>query len=422
MKRLYNQLASRVPSHWLALADQVFVSGSNFLIGVILARALGAEKFGLYVIASTYLMYANTFQSSLVVSPMMTAVPHEQEHSAKQYLLSGFLCYALILMLCSVVGITLIAHFLGIYVPSLRLGSNTMPLILAIVGFQIQDWLRRALYAIQRADSVLLLDILSYGGLMLSLVLLFFEAKLSPETALISMGAIFFISALMMLIVKKIVPSLEQAKAVARKYWRGSRDFFLAWQLQWAGSQGLMLVGGGFLGKEVVGAIRATQNLAAPLNVVFQWMENVVPVRAVAHYKKSGLPAMHKFLGRIGKIGGVAFAIAVFALYFVSEPVIGFLYGDSYKPFAFYVVLQGIYLWQGHFYRLELFACRATESTADVARASLIVAIVSVLVALISIHTLGGAGIMWALILGQTASYLYLLYRRRALAWLSAWL
>ena len=90
-----------------------------------------------------------------------------------------------------------------------------------------------------------------------------------------------------------------------------------------------------------------------------------------------------------------------------------FLYGESYRPYAFLVVLQGVYLWQGHFYRLELFACRATENTIDIARASLRIASVSILTALIVVHFMGAAGIMLALILGQLASYLYLLYRQK---------
>jgi O-antigen/teichoic acid export membrane protein len=408
-----NQTIKKIPSHWLALADQVLVSGSNFAVGIILARAFGVQTFGLYVIATTYLMYANTFQSSLVVSPMMTAIPHELDETKRQNLVSGFLCYALMLSFLSVIGIALVAYILGAVVPTLHLGANTVPLMLAIIGFQLQDWLRRALYALQKTERVVLLDIMAYGGQILSLAVLYYEKLLTPVTALLSMAGIFFFAAIIILMAQNIMPNYKQATQVAKTYWRGSRDFFIAWQLQWAGSQGLMLVGGGFLGKEVVGAIRATQNLAAPLNVIFQWMENVIPVRAVAHLKRSGLPAMHQFLGRIGKIGGVVFGIAVIGLYFVSEPLIVFLYGETYRPYAFFVVLQGIYLWQGHFYRLELFACRATDNTAEVARASLIVAIVSIGVALISIHLLGGSGIMLALILGQTASYLYLLYRRK---------
>jgi O-antigen/teichoic acid export membrane protein len=410
----FNKKIKLIPSHWLALADQVFVSGSNFLIGIILARAFGAEVFGLYVIATTYQMYANTFQSSLVVSPMVTALPHQQDENKRNNLVSGFLFCALILILISMLCITLIAHVIGVYVPSLQLGSNTLPLMLAIVGFQLQDWLRKALYAMQKVESVLWLDIAAYGGQLTSLGLLFFDQKLTPESALLSLGCVFLLAAFFMLVVENILPSYKHAKLVIETYWRGSRDFFISWQLQWAGSQGLMLIGGGFLGKEVVGAIRATQNLAAPLNVIFQWMENIVPIKAVAHLKKGGLPAMHAFLGNIGKIGGVAIGLAVVFLYFFSESIIGFLYGASYKPYAFFVVLQGLHLWQGHFYRLELFACRARENSLDVARASLIVALVSVGAAIIAIQPLGGTGILCAGILGQTVSYLYLLYRRKS--------
>ncbi|MGB4812489.1 MAG: hypothetical protein WBP13_08440 [Methylophilaceae bacterium] len=403
----------RIPSHWIGLGDQVLVSGSNFLIGIILARVFGVQVFGLYVIATTFLLYANTFQSSLVVSPMMTAVPHELDEVRRQELLSGFFGYALILSLLTVMGIALVSYVLGEVLPNLRLGDNFWPLLLAILGFQPQDWLRRALYAQQKMASVLLLDFLAYGMQLLSLVILYFQQALTPATALSSMGAVFFLSTILMLFSNRIKPSYKQAVDVVKTHWRGSRDYFLAWQLQWAGSQGVILVGGGALGQEVIGAIRAIQNLTGPLNIIFQWMDNVIPVRAVGHLKKSGLPAMFKFLGRIGKIGGLILGVTVIALYFFAEPLVVFLYGESYRPYAFFAVLQGIYFLQGHFYRLELFACRASENSVDVARASLIVAIVSIIITFVAIHPLGGAGILWAAILGQTSSYIYLLYRRK---------
>lgn len=402
----------KIPSHWIALADQVLVSGCNFLIGVILARAFGVQIFGLYVIATTFLLYANTFQSSLVVSPMMIAIPHETDGSKQKNLLSGFLGYSLMLSFLTVIGTALVAYFLGEFLPTLQLGNNFWPLMLAIVGFQPQDWLRRALYAQQKMSSVFLLDFLAYGMQIASLAILNYQQLLSPATALLSMATVFFSSAFLGMTIERLLPNYKHALNVIRFHWRGSRDYFFSWQLQWAGTQGLMLVGGGILGPHAVGAIRATQNLAAPLNVVFQWMENVIPVRAVGQLKSGGLSAMYKFLSRIGKIGGVIFGFVVVGLYFISEPLVSFLYGETYRPYAFLVVLQGVYLWQGHFYRLELFACRATENTLDIARASLIVALVSIIVALVAVHILGATGIMLALILGQTFSYLYLLCRR----------
>lgn len=408
-----NQIIKKMPSHWIALADQILVSGVNFVIGVILARNFGVEVFGVYIIATAFLFYANTFQSSLVISPMMTAIPHESDEAKRKELLAGFFGYALILIVLSVVGIALVTYFIGAMVAKLHLGANVGPLLLAIIGFQLQDWLRRALYALHKIGWVLLLDFLAYGGQLASLAILYYKNSLHPSSALLSMAVVFFISALLILIALNITPSYRQALLVIKTNWRGSRDFFVAWQLQWVGTQGLALFGGGVLGPQIVGALRASINLVAPVNVLFQWMENVVPVRAVAHLKKGGLSDMDNFLSRLAWVGGLLFGMLVVGLYFFAEPLLGLIYGDTYRPYAFFVILQAIYIWLSHFYRLEFYACRATNRTADIARASLIMAMVSISTGVVGVYWVGGSAVILALILGQSVSHLYLYYRRK---------
>lgn len=403
----------RIPSHWVALTDQILVSGVNFVIGVLLARTFGVDVFGSYSIAVAFLFYANTFQSSLVISPMMTAIPYETDDARRQELLSGFFGYALILSLLSIMGISLITSLLGAMVPTLHLGGNVGPLLLAIIGFQFQDWLRKALYAQHKTEWVFLLDTLAYGGQFLLLIVLYFQHLLTPATALFSMAGVFFMAAFVIIITQKIIPNFTYAWHVVKTNWRGSRDFFLSWQLQWASSQGLTLFGGGVLGPQIVGALRVSGNLVAPVNVLFQWLDNVIPVRAVAHLKNDGLTGMNKFLSRIGWIGGVLLAVMVVALYFFAEPLLVFLYGESYRPYAYLVVLQAFYCWMSHFYRLEFFACRATSRTADIARASLIMAIMSIATGVLGVLWIGASALLLALILGQSVSYAYLLYRRK---------
>lgn len=412
IKRL-NLIVKKIPSHWLALADQLLVSGSNFAVGVMLARTFGAVVFGSYVIATTFLYYANTFQSSLVISPMTTAIPHETNEFKRQELMSGFLGYSIALILLSVLGIASITYVLGKLVVSLHLGENTIPLLLAIIGFQLQDWLRRALYALQKVGLGLLLDALAYGGQLIVLITLYYKYVLTPSTALYAMAITFFISAIFILLTQSVAPSFKNTLQVVKTHWRGSRDFFVAWQLQWASSQGLSLFGAGILGPQIIGALRATMNLVAPVNVLFQWLENIIPVRAVAHLKKSGLSGMYKFLIKLAWIGGLLFGVMVVGFYFFAELLLSFLYGDEYKPYAFFAVLQAVFFMLSHFYRLEFFACRATNRTADIATASLIMALGAIAFGVIGIHALGGNAIILALIFGQTISHLYLIYKRK---------
>jgi O-antigen/teichoic acid export membrane protein len=122
---------------------------------------------------------------------------------------------------------------------------------------------------------------------------------------------------------------------------------------------------------------------------------------------------MYKFLFRLAWIGGLAFGMMVIGLYFFAETLLGLLYGEEYRPYAFFAVLQGIFFMHNHFYRLEFFACRATNRTSDIAKASLIMAIGSIIFGVMMIHVLGGNAIILALIFGQILSHIFLIYMRK---------
>ena len=51
----------------LAVADQALISGSNFLIGILLARWLPPEQYGAYALAfSAFLLVSLSYQSLLL--------------------------------------------------------------------------------------------------------------------------------------------------------------------------------------------------------------------------------------------------------------------------------------------------------------------------------------------------------------------
>src|SRR3546814_9068091 len=52
-------------ANWV-LADQSVVSGTNFITGVLLARFLGPEIFGLFVLLQAVILYVNSFQGALI--------------------------------------------------------------------------------------------------------------------------------------------------------------------------------------------------------------------------------------------------------------------------------------------------------------------------------------------------------------------
>src|SRR5947209_12085002 len=57
-----------IKSHVWALSDQVLISGTNFLTGVLTAKALSNNKaeFGIFSSIYAVLLFSNIFQSTLI--------------------------------------------------------------------------------------------------------------------------------------------------------------------------------------------------------------------------------------------------------------------------------------------------------------------------------------------------------------------
>ena len=85
----------------LAVADQILISGSNFLTSIVLVRGLGLTEFGKYSAAYIFLLYANALQMSFIAFPMLSLAPLMAEKEKKlfvkgmftmQLIASGLLC------------------------------------------------------------------------------------------------------------------------------------------------------------------------------------------------------------------------------------------------------------------------------------------------------------------------------------------
>jgi hypothetical protein len=277
-----------------------------------------------------------------------------------------------------------------------------------MIGFQLQDWLRRALYVKTANRAVFFSDLLAYGGQLAVLAWLGYVGDLTPVTALLALAFSFSCSALATAVIHGIRPDYVAAVSVIRQYWGVSRDFLATWQLQWLGSQGVVLLGAGMIGQQAAGAIRAALNLLGPINVAFQWMDNVVPVRAALHLRDTGRHALVAYLGRIGLVGGVVLGLFALLLLPVDEWLMVFLYGEEYRPFAILVVFQALYYLFSHGYRMAAYYYRAMGETRILAHSSFWWAVVSVGLALLAVREFGERGIMMALIAGEVAGLLYL--------------
>jgi len=394
-----------------SLLDQGLVSASNFFIGILLARGLGIEAFGLYVVGLSLLLYANTFLQSLVVGQMMSILPPVDKVRYKNFLVQGYFGYALLISVVASIFVYILTFVIDYFSESLNLQYLHLIIGVTVFGFMIQDWLRRYLYATSNPRAVFIIDIVAYGGQFLCLFVLFWNDQLSIERAFMVYFVTFFLTALLTVYFFKLQPNFRYSRRLFVKFWKINRDYLYTGQLNWFAGSGIILIGAGMIGAQAAAAIKAVQNLLGPIVVLFQWMDNVIIVKASLVFKESGYTGMTEYLKRIALFGSLGLMFFIVVLIFFSESLIVFIYGSEYRIFAYLIVFQGVYYLFLYLYKIGSFYYRVLEKITILVISSFWCAFVSIAVAMVSVTSLHEAGLMLALISGVVTALFVLLIK-----------
>lgn len=414
MRRLSRLINRHRNANW-ALADQSVVSGSNFITGILLARFLGPEAFGFFVVLQSVMLYFNTFQGALIFQPMLSAAPQLTSSGRQQYLQGVF---ALQLMLTF--GLAVIAAVLSLFADALfGFAGLTPPIVIALtaalVGFQLQDWQRRYYFVRENARAAFFNDMFSYGGQTALLLLASFGDYLNVANAFWIIAVTTTAAFIIGIANDRLLPMFTHARAVLNEGWRAGRDYLAAWQFQLLGTQGVFMIGAGAAGTQAVGGVRATQNIVGPINILFQAMENLIPIKAARRYASSGIPGLKRFLWRLTLLGTALLVPVLLLLSLFATPLIHALYGEKYMAFVSLVYWQALYVFIQFYQRQTFFFLRTIKATGVILRASVLIAILSLVVAALTIHRFHEVGIMMALLSGSSGGLLYALFEARKL-------
>lgn len=396
------------------LIDQAVVSGGNFLIGVLLARFLGPESFGAYVLLQAVMLYLNSFQGALIFQPMLSAAPQLSGDERKRYLQGVFALQLVLatLLACIVLLFGLLTAFLAGLIPVLAFmkqagAAPLLALASAVLAFQLQDWQRRYCFVMENSRGALVQDALNYGIQVALFTFAGLHGFLGVTEAfwIVALGST--VAFLMRWSSNCLHPKFEHARAVLRASWRSGRDYLVAWQFQWMGGQGVLVVGAGMVGAEAAGGVRAAQNIVGPVNILFQAMENVVPIAAARRYASDGLTGLSAYLWRITSWGSAALLPVLLALSLWSETLTRLLYGEVYVAFSVLVIWHAASVLLQFYLRQAFFFLRTVQATGVILRAGVLMAISSVLVAVLAVPHHHASGVMMAFLSGTAVALVY---------------
>jgi len=407
------RFVTRHSSTLVVYADQLLVSGFNFISSFVIARLLGLHGFGIYSIAWMGVLIASSIHQPFIILPLQTLWPKKRGEEKTAYLealvfqqlifatLAGFFAF-----LCVVV--------VRFTLQGWNINSIILSFPLAVFSFLMQDFFRRYYFAVKKNHIAILIDAVAYCGLLASALSINLFHKLDASMILL-LTALFFLYA--SLIGLYNLPHLRfnfrQVKNTIMENWQFSRWLLATAVLQWFSGNFFIIASGAILGPVAIGATRMAQNLVGITHVLFLAMENTIPAKAASIMRESGGIAMLRYLKHFTlQMGGVVLVILA-TLILGSGFLISTFYGDEYENYSY--MLQGfclvyIIVFTGYPMR---YAIRTLENTRSIFYSFVISSCFSVLAAYPFIRWMGLYGILAGLMITQLIAFCCYCYALR---------
>lgn len=335
-------MARHAHINW-TFADQAVVSAANFFTALLIARYLGIEAFGVFSVAWLILLFVQSLQIALILTPMLSIGPKtDAEQQAGYY--ASLLTMQLGFALLSAALAAVFAVYGGQFVDTGNTGAAlALPLAFAVAASQLHEFARRVCYARTRAATALTMDIARYGAQFT----LFFYLFTNEHGTVANTVYVIAACALLGLVAagrQLPLPSWrsDRIRSTAERHWNMSRWLVPSALMQWTSGNFFTLAAGVLLGPATVGAMRAAQNLMGVTHVFFQALDNWVPVRASRIQAQQGMVGLHRFTRKLLLIIGGITTLAALALAMPAEFWLALLYGDEYASYGWLVACYGV--------------------------------------------------------------------------------
>ncbi len=317
----------------LAILDQGLISGSNFVIAILLARWLAPAQYGSFALAFQVFLFVAALYGSLILEPMSVFGPSVYSRNLRCYL-GGLLrihCVLSILMIAVLFGAAAVVHAI----------QPTSLLPDALVGIGVASpclllfWLARRGFYVLSLPQGALLGACIYSGLLLAGVAILYKSKsASPFSAflLLAVGAIAT-GPLMLRWLKARLGRPQaalQIRDIVRRHWSYGRWAAANSAVTWLSLAIYYPLLGAIFTLAEAGNFKALMNLASPIGQTFVAISLLsLPHASRAHHQDSQV-VTRRIVWRLTLLylGGTCVYWAVLLL--LRGPIVHHLYGGRY--------------------------------------------------------------------------------------------
>ena len=382
------------------IADNALMSATNFAMVVLLARALSPEDFGLYALIYTSLIFVNGMQAALVSQPhTMLGAPREGRAFARYTTDTAWCQVALATMTAAATALlALVGHAAGWQADTLLLACAP-----ATAAWQMQEFVRRVLYTRSAVAKAFANDLVSYGGQLLLVLMLWQADALTPVIAILVLAVTSLLGVLIGLWQIRAwldgASTWQSVRAAARENWHFGKWLLGGNLATWTSGRIYPIVAAGLVSVAATGAMKALQTILGPMNVLTFAIDPLVGPKAARIHARDGISPLRRFVCRVqllvlATVGAYCLGVALFA-----RPLLDLVYGPAYTGYAWLLSVMAIIYAFTAFRGPMSIALTAIGETSAIFRVRLASSIANLTFGLAAVALFGIAGIGAGLIL-----------------------
>ena len=404
----------------LAILDQGLISGSNFIISILLARWLMPDQYGAYAVAFGIWIMLSLVYQSLVLEPMGVFGGSTFRTNLRGYLRS-------LLSIHVALSVTICAALVICWAVAHRLGAGEATTgALAGIAFaspclMLFNLARRSFY-VELSPAPAAAGAFIYSAVVLTgLFLVYRRALLSPLTAFLLIGAGALVTGIVLMIaLQRGLSGSGPAPAFGEawgRHWRYGRWALASCIAGWLPSYIYFPLLSSFTGMEQSGQLKALMNLTMP----FEQMKGALlmlflpyAARVMARDGKAGARVLGVRLTLASMAGAILYWAVIIPLH---KPVFHILYSGRYMDVVYLLpaLALGQVFWSATFG--PAVALRAMESPSSVFMALAVATGASLVIGVPATWAYGLKGAIWgsnAADIFSLAALLFVMQRKLA--------
>jgi O-antigen/teichoic acid export membrane protein len=397
----------------MTMIDQCFASGSNFLVGVAVARIAGPVGLGAFSLAYGCWILINTIHRALITDPM--AIFRDlNEREFPKHIKRGFAAEVVLGLAASVV-FALIG--VGLRVAGMTgFGDGMLALAPWVVFLDLQDYWRWVGFMEGKPVKALYNDVVFCLAQLFAFAFCFVAGMHSVYAVVAAWGVGAFAGSIYGLQQFSVAPAIKGGYQLLRDRWAMSKWNAGGQITGWGSSQLYLILTGGLLGPAALGGLKAANNLVTgPSFVVIHAGGSFGLPEASKGLKERGWPGLRR-VGRLINLVSLL-SIGVFGLIviFWAVPLLRDVYGQSFVRYAQAARIMSVAYIISAFFMGPILVLKATKRTRPLFIVQIIAGVSSVAAVVVGSSLYGVNGAAGALLISNAIIFLaFLVYQQGA--------